>query len=320
MNKLYYTFKNYELVYMKHTKNKTKTDLQPIFILGLGRTGSKIYMQILNSHSELHIWGEMQLLNPWYRLLPNTDDTYNILKNEGLLGKIEKVDELIDYCFTGRLNGTFWKSQIKQFKKKEIKKKLSKTELEIDDVLHSLLQQTIENKKILYPGVKFPLHFYYAYILKAWFPRCKIIHIIRDPRAIYVSETNQQNKPNYPLNKSYKSIYDWGILWYVITQFTLAVDFHREFKSNHPRTYKLFRYEDVVSNPEIQIKKLCDFLKVNYRKNILDIKVVDSSFDENKQGFDTSRIHRWENIIKPHKQLILESLLDKKMKEMGYNI
>lgn len=289
----------------------------PIFIVGCGRTGSKIYLQVLNLHPEVGLGYEMHLINPWYRLLKN--DALTQIKNIGPLKNEENLRKAIDLCFSDRLEGNFWDYLKRNVDKKTVYRKMKTSDMEIKDLLSILLEETAKKKAGNIPGSKFPLHFGYVRKLKDWFPDCKVVHTIRDPRAILASELKREVKPNYPLSKDKRFFYDVGIILYVITQWTWASRCHKRYQEIYSKSYKLIRFEDVVSSPEKQIKELCDFLEIDYDKDILNINTRGSSYEhEKKSGFDEEAIKRWEKALSDGKRRLVELLLGHKMRELGY--
>ncbi len=51
------------------------------------------------------------------------------------------------------------------------------------------------------PGAKFPVHYSYAERLIEWFPDCRIIHTVRDPRAVYASQATKHTKDERSMSK-----------------------------------------------------------------------------------------------------------------------
>lgn len=93
---------------------------------------------------------------------------------------------------------------------------------------------------------------------------------------------------------------------------------HKKYKDMN--NYYLSRFEDIVLQPEIYIKQLCHFLKIDFKKEMLLPSVVDSSYMESqkKMGLDELTLSRWENYISPKNEAIIKLLLKKEMKIMGY--
>lgn len=290
---------------------------EPIFIIGCGRTGSKIYLQTLNSHPDVGIGYEMHLINPWYKFI--SSDNLSLIKKFFPLKDNKDVEMLIDSLYSEKLNGSFWKHLRNNVEKDDVRNGFRSSDKNIESLLRTLLVETAKSKDGIIIGSKFPLHFAYVHKLKEWFPDCKIIHSMRDPRAILSSELKKSNKPNYPLIKGYKSLYDLGIITYVIIQWTWAIDCHFYYKKRYHDDYKLIKFENIVSNPVDEIKDLCNFLGIDFKREMLEINVRGSSHENIKRsGFDPNKISKWESKLPERYTKIIEFILSNKMKKIGY--
>src|SRR5439155_4549605 len=105
--------------------------------------------------------------------------------------------------------------------------------------------------------------------LLAWFPDCRVMHITRDPRAVAMSKTNDPSGTairvlNHPRLA-------WLIrklsVWSVIAQYRQTARLHSRFQ--HLSNYKLFRYEDLLAEPERTLKEVCKFIEVEFKQELL---------------------------------------------------
>lgn len=111
-------------------------------------------------------------------------------------------------------------------------------------------------------GDKNPGYTIYTRKLARLFPGAKFIHIIRDHRDNYLSLKNTDFELPCPALAAAK----WKL-------------FYRKFNRDSmadSRNYCLVRYEDLVSRPEEEIRKLCLFLGLPYRPEVFN-------FDEKKE-------------------------------------
>lgn len=285
----------------------------PIFILGLSRTGSKIYLKTLNNFTNINITPELNFLTfSWTR----KDFTSMVLKNIGNLKKDSNIPKLIDLMYSGKIEGTFWKTiKNRNINKKNLEERIFKSDRSFRSILKILIEEHAisNNKKI--PGAKFPVHFTYISKLLKCYPNCKIIFLIRDPRAIYSSLAfGFIKKGRFNYGGKIKKLL---ILIYTITHFIWAVKIHNKYKNLE--NYQLFRFEDVVSEPEKYIPKLCDFLKIDFKTEMLAPSVVDSSFHKKKKkGFDKDTLYRWKKHISPITANFIKLLTNKQMNDIGY--
>ena len=92
-------------------------------------------------------------------------------------------------------------------------------------------------------------------------------------------------------------------------------------KHQNDDNYLLLKYEDIVSKPEYEIKKICNFLEMPFEKHMLFPYGKPSSYSgEMAKGFDKSRIYTWENKLKGWERNLINLLAIKSMKEFRYNL
>jgi hypothetical protein len=174
------------------------------------------------------------------------------------------------------------------------------------------------NRKI--GGAKFPVNIGYAPILFDWFPGCQIIHLVRDPRAIYTSMvkvTLNRSSHDYPMKKlAAQSVR----LPYILHQFRHATRFHHTYRGC--ANYYCLKFEELVNNPEEEISRLCAYTGIDYTPEMLNPPTgVGSKYADTRQqqlGFDTESLNRWKTHIPSLARKLLEFLLRSEMLEMGY--
>jgi hypothetical protein len=158
-----------------------------------------------------------------------------------------------------------------------------------------------------------------------WFPNCKIVHITRDPRALAMSKSND------PAGTAIKVVEHprlaWFIrkaaVWFTIIQYRLTAKLHSRFREL--RNYKLFRYEDLLAEPERVLRELCDFIEVDFTEDMLEPQKgqhehqPSSLTGKRQKAFDPEAATRWKTVISPIDNLIICCLTKRSMKKLGYN-
>ncbi len=153
------------------------------------------------------------------------------------------------------------------------------------------------------------------------FPEAKVIHVMRDPRAICASKNSQQ---------SVQEKYPWLFLirqWRKLA--TLA--WQSVYKSpNTSDRVLLLKYEQLVSDPEMEAKKVCDFLNMNFDPSMIDpntfVDGTGSKWSQNSsyQNFQATRsfnldsIDRWKNALTSPEIQFIEHLCYPEMEIFGY--
>jgi len=172
------------------------------------------------------------------------------------------------------------------------------------------------NKKLW--GAKYPVHIAGLKLLEKWYPTGRIIHLTRDPRAIYISKSNDEasrrRKEKYP----YLAIF-YNILIILLISFDYKISALQHKKYNGRDNYIIIKYEDLVSKPQSTIKRICNFLDVPYTENMLYASGKPSSLTGKiKEGTDASRIYKWKHVIKPWEKLLIDILTHRSRKILGY--
>ena len=96
---------------------------------------------------------------------------------------------------------------------------------------------------------------------------------------------------------------------------------------NKNNFYEL-KYEDLIKDPDYELKKICNFLKVEYENNILNYYnsskelVSKDEFEWKKETFnpvDNKNSNKWKKEFNFFKILIIESICYTHIKENFYN-
>ena len=148
-----------------------------VFIIGIARTGSKIYRNILNEYSEINVLNEMHFLAPrWVR----KDFRYYFKKYLGDIKTKTDVSNLIDLMYSGTLNGTFWTTEswdvsgvqnsIIGIDKDKLKNEIFDSTMSYKEIFKILLEQHTIARNKKRGGAKFPVDITYVPKLMKWFP------------------------------------------------------------------------------------------------------------------------------------------------------
>ena len=280
--------------------------MELIFIVGCMRTGSKIYMSILD-YSPIDIVQEIHFLNPpWL----HSDFVRRTQKLVGLLSDDRNLAKLIDLMYSGAYYGSFWKNI--DLDRRNLERRILTSDRSFKSILESILREHAHSRRKKICGAKFPVHFSYVPTLLKWFPECKIIHLVRDPRAIFSSLLIRHTG-----NRQSKIVYLYvPLLIHTVIQFVWSFRVYDRYKDLH--NYFLARYEDIITKPRENIRRLCDFLQVRYSESMLNIPVRDSSYGPQEDGISKMSMHRWKKEISPITSKLILLLTKKQMKLLGY--
>lgn len=149
--------------------------------------------------------------------------------------------------------------------------------------------------------------------LKRSFPSMKGIVIVRDPHAVVASK-NATGEP-------YPYIF-MGRQWRKLACLAAYLD----------QTYEdvlLLHYEDIVSNPEEYVSRICSFLDIEYNESLLDLSIYrdgrgnpwkqNTSYKDVKyRRINAGSLDKWKNILDAQDILSIEVFAHDWMRYFGY--
>jgi hypothetical protein len=241
---------------------------------------------------------------------------------------------MLDLCFSKTnppgLEGAFWRfKNIEAVRNPELKREISRRIKESDRSLGAIAKIFIE-EITRFSGfnracVKFPVDVGHIGELIEWFPDCRIVHITRDPRAMAMSKTNDPSGTAVKVLQHPRL--SWLIrklaIWFVIVQYRWTARLHVRFRKLSK--YRLFRYEDLLAEPERTLKELCKFIEVEFTEDLLHPErghhehQPSSLTGKQQKAFDVSAALRWQGAISPVDKWFITTLTKRRMKIMEYD-
>lgn len=282
---------------------------------------------ILNNSDQIAVADENHFLG---HLIP-TEGVRHKFGKLGNLSDDENVRKLVDYIYSGQLEKSFkrygdmsyhWRWIIDWVDKEDLLQRILDSDRS-ERALFTVMLQVFANhfgKPIM--GEKTPAHLRYVPTLLEWFPDGRIIHMIRDPRSIFVSEFRRRKK--YPVTTPYRQLRRVDSLFtlFIVLQTTLAwfesVSRYHRYKVLYSNNYYPLKFEDLVSDPETYVRQVCDFLGVDFQEKMLDQVVVSQGFRQGHEGFDAQAATRWKEHIPPWINAWFSFWFGKYLKELDY--
>ncbi len=291
-----------------------------IFIVGSFRTGTTLLRKILNTSTDIAICGETHFLGH--------------LTKPGFRRDLAKVGDLTADAGARRIvthiydspHSNFWRWIQHNVDREEFLRKVLESD-RTDRALFDLVMAFYAKDKPV-RGEKTPAHIHYVPTLVEWFPNAKIIHTLRDPRAIFASKKHKKNKQRnislrYRLARQSELALELYLSLNVVATWLRLARLHHRYQRLYPDNYYLSQYEDLIANPTDALTKLCNFLGVEFREEMLQPTVVNSSFVSRQaqvQGFDSLAIDRWRNHLHPTLNKWFVFWCKKYLVEFGYQL
>lgn len=130
------------------------------------------------------------------------------------------------------------------------------------------------------------------------YPDAKFIVVLRDPRASISSNLLVKNK------NMVAHVASFARAWRKNVAYSVYLRNQPEFKGR----LHFVSYEKLVTDPEVEVRKVCDFLEIEYTEDMLDTsKFIDyatgsvwkgnSSYEAETKGISPHRIDRWKEAL-----------------------
>jgi hypothetical protein len=297
-----------------------------IFIVGVSRSGTSLMRRILNRSDQIAISKENHFLG-------------HLISSEGLRQKLSKYGDFsddksvrcfVDALYSGQLERSSkhrgmsaqWHWIVKTVDKQVFLQRLLESERS-DRALFALMMELYashKGRRIM--GEKTPAHVRYVQTLMEWFPDSLVIHMLRDPRAIFVSDLRRRmqeaNTTPYRQLRLFPPLLKLFILLQVTWAWADSVSRCLEYQQRYADRYHLLKFEDLVTEPEEQIRAICERIQVDFQGRMLEQAVVSKGFQVGAVGFDARAADRWRQHIGPWANAWFVLLFRAQLREFGY--
>lgn len=140
---------------------------------------------------------------------------------------------------------------------------------------------------------KTPANVYHVDNIFGKYPGAKFIAIVRNPYAVYASWKKKDKS---------KSIFGVILAWKKVMK---QVALLRE--TMPAERFLSINYEDLITNPEEAIRKICSFLGEFYSPDLLDVEVINTHSEKRGQrGFDGASLDNWKRELNALEKLIIK--------------
>jgi hypothetical protein len=302
----------------------------PIFIIGPHRSASTLWFNLIASRA-----GILRLAEPRFMGARRQRDFRFFLKTQARdLSTEADIERLVEVCFSRKnrpgLECAFWRFEGVPVAdntelKKEIARRLINSDRSIGAIARIFIEEMVRFSGKTRACVKFPVDVRYIPELIAWFPDCRILHITRDPRAMATSKLND------PFGTAMR-VWEhprlaWLIrkitVWFVVAQYRASARYHRRFEGL--KNYRLFRYEDLLAEPEKTLRDLCAFTGCEFTPDMMEPENGEhehqpsSLTGKRQKEFDRQAAVRWQKVIPRVDCWAVNFLTKGSMRILGYD-
>jgi hypothetical protein len=298
-----------------------------IFLVGCARTGSTLLRHVLNRSPQVVIAPETHFARRAAKLglgnrLAAADDERRLTALVRLLYRVD------DQSRTG-----YWSWLRRNVAPGELVSRLSTTDRSLPALFRLLIELYVDRNEaadsLSVIGEKTPAHLSFVPTLAEWFPGSLILHTFRDPRAVYASELRRRREGRWGAERRLRIIPGWMLVRLQapvqLVRTTLA--WRRAdrldlvYRSRFGERYRMVRFEDLVREPEMQLRAICHWMGIPYDASLLQIDVVGSSFEPQRHasgGFNAATAERWRRHVSGASRAWFRIVLGRRMRARGY--
>jgi hypothetical protein len=302
----------------------------PIFIVGPHRGGSTLWHNLIAMCP-----GVMRLTDPRFLGRRGQRDFRFFLDTQARnLSTPEDVNTLVELCFSRKsipgLEGAFWRFEgisavDNPDLRREVVSRIMASDRSLGAIAKILIEEITRFSGCERACVKFPVDIGHVPELIKWFPNCKIVHITRDPRALAMSKSNDPSGTAIKVveHPRLAPLIRKLAAWSTIVQYRLSAKLHLQFKELG--NYRLFRYEDLLAEPERVLRELCDFIETDFTEEMMEPQKgrhehqPSSLTGKRQKAFDARAAVRWQEVIPAFDKWLITSLTKRSMRTLGYD-
>jgi hypothetical protein len=297
-----------------------------VFVVGLSRSGTTLMRRLLNSAPDVAIGPESHYLGHLVPGFAVRDRLAKIDRNGDAARDAQRVAELL-YDRMPKESGArqpsrLWTWLVRVVPREELVERLGATGTDDRSVFATVVDLYGERKGARVRGEKTPAHLRHVPILLRWFPSGRVLHMVRDPRAVFVSELRRQRRSTtgpYGLIRHVPGLLEFTLLVQTVLTWVEATARASRYTMRYPARYRTVRFEDLVREPETTLRGICDFVGIPFDADMIARqRVVSQGAQLGDAGIDAGAADRWRATIPGWADLVLSSSLGRSLRAFGY--
>ena len=268
----------------------------PFFIVGAQRSGTTMLRLMLNQHPRLAVPFESGFITAYYEKLDEYGDLTVVENQRRLLNDISTYDWVV----RGKLL-------------QDIDAVLAHRIMDYADIVAAIYAEYARQKNKARWGDKTPRYTEHIEVLRHIFPNCKIIHLVRDGRDVALS----LRRVSWGSSSIPRVALDWR--WKTVLAHKMGALLGADFLE--------MRYEDLVLEPEANLRTICDFLGEAYTPDMLSYH-RQAEFDlpegsrkwhqSSLQAPNSNKVWEWKHAMSVADRIIFEQNAGDALELFGY--
>lgn len=285
-----------------------------IFVVGNSRSGTTMLGRILGLNSDIHTFGELHFFE---QLIGIEEFSTNPAWPS------DKATSVVEKLITRARDG-FFASFVPGRYENDARKIIEHApSLKPVDLYATFLSQETQRAGCRVPCEQTPRYLFSVREILRAYPNARVINMVRDPRDVLLSQRSKWKRrflggSSIPMREAIRAWCNYHP-WLVSRLWVSCVEYAQEI--NHDR-FMSIRFEDILINPDHEIRKLCDFLGLPFEADMLNAPQIGSSSgldSPDKIGINKERAGGWKKNGMPRDdRLLCEWVCRDQMKHLEY--
>ena len=300
---------------------------EAIFVVGVPRSGTTLMRVLLETSERIGIARENHYVGHFVERL----GARFYFRRKGDLRDDEAVRQIVEMIYTGEFQrvsrwrriSPYWRWVVAEVPQEELTRRLLEGERTERGFMAALMRVHADLMRRPIMGEKTPAHLGFVSTILEWFPDARVVHVLRDPRAVYVSDRHRRRtkgRAPYSWLARVPLLLESVVLVQTVVNWRSALRMHAEYQAAYPERYVLVQFEDIVLRPYEALPPLFRFLGVevpDYAKVSLPTA---HGMRTSSEGLDPTATERWRTRIHPFARLFIEFFLGRSMRRFGYTV
>jgi hypothetical protein len=276
---------------------QTATDrgalFDPVFIVGSPRSGTTLLATLVDRHSRIAIPPETHFFGHFRRWI---GQEFGALPHHTLVDEFLKNRRALDM----------------KLDREAILSRFSRYPADLPHLLRAALEEYAARRAKPRAGEKTPGHLEFVPLILQWFPRARVVCIVRDGRAAVLSAMK--------LGWHGGDIVALSLLWRRYARRML------EYEQRYPESFLRVHYEDLVRNATRVLVNVDAFIGLQFEPSQFDASMGSSLIPQwetkwkakSAAQLDPERLEAWRNEIRDEEMWLMNLLIGKYLSLLNY--
>lgn len=286
--------------------------MPPVFVVGTPRSGTTLTARVLGNHSRIFMPAETHFF----------DDIYARRGKLGELGSAAWTDSIVERLSTiykRQHEGGYQKRMGALLADTDALKRLVADCRSYRDVFSGFMAWQMAAAGKVRWGNNVPRDIFNLTEILSFYPDARIVVCVRDIRDFLVSYGGMKSVLKAHHVDRHRRLFHpvvTSLLWTSTMRRIPMLE-----QQVPPENMMILRYEDLVREPEVSARRLCDLIGEEFEPDMLAISQNNSSERTTRSaagGIYASSVGRWRNALRPEQAWLAQRIAGKWLSKLGY--